>query len=227
MNGERLMFEPISITDFKSRTGIEPDFVMHATKVVSLRDLVPGSISAVHVMRRDYLSKLLRSVTLEGDGEHRPYEHCQIELARIDPSHLVIGQTFIQRSKYQDILEKFGNHLNGDFCVTPGTVASSAMVMYGQTRTGEDAIAHYIPPIIEVSGDNLFLLDGIHRNYLAMRVGTTIESVLVKGVKAPPPCDVRTWSDIKVVNKKPPREKRFYNLQPPLFRNLKWIGVDG
>jgi hypothetical protein len=178
-------------------------------------------------MRRSYLKRLLQSVTLEGDHQQRPYEHCEIELASIDPKHLAIGQTFVQRGKYQALIESFGSELEEDFCVSRGTAKCNALIMFGRTLDGEDAIAHYLPPIIEVSGDSHFLLDGIHRNFLVMRVGTTIESVLVKGVTVPPPCDAKTWSDVKVVDEKPPRAERFYNLHPPLFRNLKWIGVDG
>ncbi len=221
------MFEPIGLEDFEGRTGIVPNFTARATKIVSLRDLTHGLITSIQVMPKDYLDQLLRSVTLEGNKECRPFAECEISLARMDPNELVVGQTFIQRGKYQGLLEDFGNLLDASFCVTRGTAKRNAMIVYGQTRNGEEALAHYIPPIIEVTNGAQFLLDGVHRNFLVKQIGTNIESVLLKGVKAPLPCETGCWSDIKIVDTKPPREQRYYNLQPDLFRNLKWIGIDG
>lgn len=221
------MFEPISLEEFEGRTGLVPHSATRATKIVSLRNISPESITAVHVMRRNYLETLLRSVTLEGDENSKPYADCEIILARMDPHDLVVGQTFVQRSKYQDLLENFGDLLDSDFCVTRGTAKCNALMVFAKTDNGEEVVAHYVPPIIEATNGTQFLLDGIHRNFLVMRIGTTIESVLLKGVKSPLPCQIKNWSDIQVVDEKPPREQRFYDLQPHLFRDLKWIGVDG
>ena len=221
------MFEPISIEAFEDRTGIVPHFATQATKIVSLRDLAHGHITSVQVMPKPYLDKLLRSVTLEGDQECRPFANCEISLARMDPNELVLGQTFVQRGKYQGILEDFGNLMDSSFCVTRGTAKRNAMIVFGQTRNGEEVLAHYIPPIVEVSNGSQFLLDGVHRNFLVKQIGTNIETVLLKGVSTELPCQTSFWSDIRIVDQKPPREERFIGFQPHLFRNLKWIGVDG
>lgn len=221
------MFESISVETFTRRTGITPNFSMRASKIVSMRDLAHGSITGVQVMPKDYLRKLLHSVTLEGDTNHRPYKDCDIKLVRIDPNDLAVGQTFVQRSKYQDFLEEFSSILDESFCVTRGAAKCNALIVFGRTQSGEDVVAHYLPPIIEATNGTQFLLDGIHRNFLVKQIGTTIESIIVKGVSAPLPCTAKNWSDIHIVNEKPPRDQRFHNLQPSLFRNLKWIGVDG
>lgn len=221
------MFQKISIDDFEKRTGLVPQFAVKASRIVSLRDLNPHKVLAVQVMSRIYLEGLLRNIPLEGDANCKPYADCEITLVRMDPYDLVIGQTFVERGKYQSLLEDFGALLDGKFCVTRGTAKCNALTVFGQTYDGEDAVAHYLPPIIEATNGIQFLVDGIHRNFLVMRVGTTIESILLKNVKVPLPCEARSWLTINIVNAKPEREQRFYGLKPGLFRNLKYAGIDG
>lgn len=221
------MFEPIPFEEFVKRTGAEPHFTVTAQEIVSLRDIQPNTIAAVQVMPRPYLEGIIRNVVLEGDNKYKPYHNCEIALARMDPHDLQIGQTFVERKKYQSLLENFGNLLDDKFCVTRGTAKCNALIVFGKTKDGTDAIAHYVPPIIEVTNGTQFLLDGIHRNFLVMRVGTTIESILLKGIDLPLPCEVRSWQTINVVDEKPPRHERFYGLKTELFRNLKHAGIDG
>jgi hypothetical protein len=177
-------------------------------------------------MPEEYLKALLFSTVLEGDRSNKIYADCSIQRARIDPHHLEIGQTFIERPKYQKLLENLPQVYSG-FCVNHGFAKCSALIVYGQTSDGSSVVAHYVPPIIEVHNDRLFLLDGVHRDFLTMAVGTTVESVLIKGVKVPFPCDPRGWDEVRVVEQKPPRPERFRNLKPDLFRDLKWVGIDG
>jgi hypothetical protein len=145
----------------------------------------------------------------------------------MDPHDLVIGQTFVERGKYQALLEVFPSLFDGAFCVSRGSAKCNALIVFGQTRTGVPAVAHYLPPFVESSNTSRFLVDGIHRNFLVMRVGTTIESIVIKGVTEPLPCDAVSWGTIKSVDTKPPRGERFHNLEPARFRNLKFVGVDG
>ncbi len=221
------MFKPISLEEFIKRTGTEPHFTVTAQKIVSLRDIQPNTITAVQVMPRRYLEGMIRNIVLEGNEQYKPYQNCEISLVRMDPHDLQIGQTFVERKKYQSLLENFGTLLDDKFCVTRGTAKCNALIVFGKIKDGTDAIAHYVPPIIEVSNGIQFLLDGIHRNFLVMRIGTTIESILLKGVSLPLPCEARSWQTIRVVDEKPPRNERFYNLKPELFRNLKHAGIDG
>ncbi|MEK7464377.1 MAG: hypothetical protein AAB617_01215 [Patescibacteria group bacterium] len=221
------MFESIPLDEFVGRTGAQPRFASTAQKIVSLRDIRPGTITTVQVMPRRYLESMIRSITLEGDENRRPYANCEIKLARKDPYELEIGQTFVERMKYQSLLETFEVLFDEDFCVTRGVAKCNALIIFGKTQDGEDAIAHYIPPIIESSNNVQFLLDGIHRNFLVMRIGTTIESIVLKGVDTPLPCETRNWSTIRVVDEKPLKHERFYDLKPELFRNLKRSGIDG
>ena len=221
------MFTPIPLNDFELRTGIDKSVFQNGYRisgVVSLRDIV--KVLEVRIMPVNYLKRLLLNVTLEGNPEEKIYQNCEITTARMDPSHLIIGQTFIQRRKYQAFLEAFHNTLQ-DYCVTRGIAKCTALIIIGEDKYGTVSVAHYLPPIIEENKGRLCLLDGIHRNFLVMSVGTTLESIIIKKVTTSFPCDLNSWNRVRIVDEKPPREERYFNLRPDLFRDLKIIGIDG
>lgn len=221
------MFNNLEMEDFRRRTGISDRYLftsgLSAEKVVSLRDM--PQILDLRVMPMPYLERLLAHVTLAGDPNIRPYESATVETVRMDPANLLVPQTFIERKKYQGFLEGFQNVFRG-FCVTKGVAKCTALIVLGKTADGVLAIAHYIPPIIEDHG-RLCLIDGMHRNFLVMTVGTTLETIVLRGVSARFPCTPQDWSAVHVVDTKPPKEERFFDLMPDLFRDLKGVGIDG
>lgn len=221
------MFDPITLDEFHRRTGLNPTFSSTADQIVSLRDINPEEISSVQIMPRAYLEKIIRNIVLEGNPTERPYAKCDIQLVRIDPHDLKLGQTFVERPKYQSLLERFGNLFGDSFCTSRGTAKCGPLIVFGKTREGVDAVAHYVPPIIESTNGTQFLLDGVHRNFLVMRVGTTIESIVIKNVETPLPCDVQSWDTVRAVDQKPPRSERFSGLRTEFFRNVKHAGIDG
>lgn len=222
------MLQVISLEIFEARTGISRDTMTplwsNALGVVSLRDLV--SVQAIQVMSEEYLLKILCSTTLEGNKSVLAYRGCTIQRTRLDPHNMLVGQTFVEHSKCRRILEHLSNIFDG-FCVSRGFAKSIPLVVLGTTSDGFCAIAHYLPPIVEQHNGGIHLLDGVHRCYLAGAVGTTIEAIVLRGVQIPFPCDVNTWGSLRLVDEKPPRAERFYNLRPDIFRDLKWVGVDG
>ncbi len=220
------MFTDVGMYEFRQRTMI-PDNQLEAwtdaKKVTSLRNI--RRIIDLRVMPMFYLEQLLRNVTLAGDSSVYPYRHATIETVRMDPASLLVPQTFIERKKYQGFLEGFQNIFKG-FCVTRGVAKCTALIVFGETIDGTLAIAHYLPPIIEDHG-RLQLIDGMHRNFLVMTVGTTLETIVVRGVTGQFPCTPQGWAAVKVVDEKPPKGERFFNLTPNLFRDLKRVGIDG
>ncbi len=223
------MFVPIPLNDFESRTGLRlrdlcPAWQPDDTKVVSLRDIVV--VNSVQAMPVDYLSRLLDGVSLEGDPLARPFRGCRVDLLRLDPEILRVSQTFIERDKYRALVENFPNFF-GDFCLTRGIAKMTAIIVTGVLADGSMGVAHYLPPVVEEHGGELFLLDGTHRNYLIRAAGTTIESVVIRGVKAEFPCRPHWWAGVQPVDAKPPRDQRFHGLVKELFRDLKNIGIDG
>lgn len=222
------MFEAIRLVDFAGRIGMCAKEAIPtwgaAESVVSLRELI--SVEAVQPMRREYLSALMKNVVLAGDATMRVYAASNVQTMRIDPHSVLLGQTFVERAKYQSFLENFEAMFTA-FCVPRGMAKLGACIVLGKTADGRYAIAHYIPPIIEIVGDRPTLLDGVHRMFLARQIGTTLETVMVDKVAAPFPADLHEWNKVNIVTEKPPLEKRFSNLRRDLFRNLKYVGVDG
>lgn len=222
------MFIPIDLSTFSERTGIGGELLVSAwadaRQVVSLRDL--RTIVDLRPMPRVYVEKLIRNIGLDGDPATKPYLGCEIRQERIEPSALMIGQTFVERAKYRAILEEFDG-VFADFSVPRGISKLTAHIALGRTADGAMAMAHYLPPIIEEHGGRRLLLDGIHRNYVVKNAGTTIECIVIGNVAMPFPCDPQDWGSIKPVDAKPPKEQRYFNLRPELFRDVKRIGIDG
>lgn len=222
------MFEKIAFSTFRDRTGIDLSRLSHAwadvRSVVSLRDAT--TIESLQVMPREYLGRLLDSVCLQGDPAKKVYVGSTFRTVHVDPNHLMIGQSFVERGKYQAFLESF-EHVFDGFCTSRGVAKCTALIALCRLADGSRAIAHYVPPIIEEHGGKLCLVDGIHRNFLVRTIGATIEAVVVQGVTCPLPYDPQSWERVQVVAEKPAKDKRFFNLQPELFRDLKFTGIDG
>ena len=210
---------------FIRRTGLNlPTISSDIHRIVAMKDLV--TIDNLIAMPKEYMIQLLQSVTLEGDNTIYPYKDAIIKTRRIDPKSLLIGQTFVERGKYMNLIENITNIFDS-FCVSSGFAKCTSFIVIGRTADGISAIAHYLSPIIEVFNDNECLIDGVHRNYITRAAGTTIESIVIKNVSTQLPCEFDIWEKVRVVNEKPPREERFINLDKYFFRNLAWSGIDG
>ena len=221
------MFETIDLGTFEKRTGLRaPDngAWQRVVGIVSLRDLV--SIERIELMNDEYLTRLLQGVTLVGEPGARPYEGCKIRRMRIDPEMVSVGQRFVEKEKLLNLQTALFDifHRTG---ATKGFAKKCAMVILGHVKSGDLAMAHYLPPIIERHGEMHGLLDGVHRSFTAMRTGTTIEAIRISNVTAPFPCGFGKWRDVRMVAEKPPKPERFHDLKPELFRDLKYIGIDG
>lgn len=218
------MKEPINRKLFEDRIGIRiPTIPGEIHCVVPMKDIM--HIEAIHLMPKAYLETLIRNVTLEGDPSCFPYKNADIEYGRIDPHMLHVGQTFVERGKYQKLIESLSN-LFGGFHSNQGFAKCTSLIVIGYTNEGKLVVAHYLTPIIEVHSRHN-LIDGVHRNFITRAIGTTIESITLRGIETPPPCTFQSWENVTVVEKKPPREERFKDLNTFYFRNLGWAGIDG
>lgn len=213
--------------EFKFRTGIDINtqllFEEKIMAIVSLRDL--AQVRCVQVMPSTYLRRLVESVSLVGNNDVRPFAGCKISRVRMDPRMLLVGQTFVENSKLL-ALDDF-EHIFSGHDVPFGISKKGSFLIYGVDNEGQTVLAHYLPPIVEWTGGRHRLLDGLHRCYHTMTSGTTIEVLKIHHVTAAFPCESMTWQSVERVNEKPPKEKRFFGLQEDLFRDLKFIGIDG
>ncbi len=213
------MFDPIDLDDFEKRTGIarrDGTLWGGAGRIVSLRDLV--LIEDIRAMKMDYLERLMHSVTLVGNPSIRPFAGCKVRRMQFDPKQVSIGQTFVERKKCMIWLENDVDKLFQGFDIPDGPLSKRSMIILGRTAVGEQAIAHYLPPIVERHGHMLVFMDGIHRAFTALRMHPSLEAIKISDVKVPFPADLQSWEDIKPVDTKPPRAERFFN---------KHIGIDG
>ncbi|MEA3249531.1 MAG: hypothetical protein U9Q03_04195 [Patescibacteria group bacterium] len=222
------MFNPIELREFEKRTGNRRldyhNLWDSADRIVSLRDITDTYVVAD--MPLSYLGRILKNVTLVGNPRVYPYEDKDIQTLRVDPGGVRIGQTFLERRKILALMEEFPNVFE-EFTTTRGIAKLNAKIVLGRTADDSIAIAHYLPPIVEQHGCRMILLDGIHRFFLMLRSGTTIETVVVYGIERPFPASVQKWDSIRMVETKPPKDERFFDLKPGLFRDLKSVGVDG
>lgn len=222
--------DPIEFGEFLRRVGMDSaDFglniVNHIEKVVSLRKIKKPIL--INSMPEDYLFNLLRSIGTAGDPERKVYSRAEVLLLRMDPNGLMIGQTFVSRPKYIAIMENFKNIFNG-FTLPRGLSKLTPLIVIGKDNENQISLAHYIPPIFEVHAFVPIIMDGIHRDFIILNAGTTIQSVVINNIQTPFPCRPMHWSDIKVVDVKPERmEDRYFDLNRGLFRDLKSVGIDG
>lgn len=176
-------------------------------------------------MPTTYLKTLISQITLV-NSDIRPYADSPIELVGIDPSVLRIGQKFVEWEKVRSLLVDFPEIFKG-YCLSRGIVNSLPVMILGYTKDNVRAMAHYLPPIVEENTGKQLLLDGIHRNFLVNRVGAVLQAIRIRKVMMPFPGKPQSWERIKLVAEKPPPEERYFDLKPELFRDLKYIGIDG
>lgn len=220
----------IAREDFEARTGIrrDPDGPWsRADRIVSLRDL--ASVAAVEYMRiDDYLLPLLDAVTLAGHPDRHPYSGCRIVRTQVDPSVLLVGQRFVERKKCAVWFEDSAvDRLLRSCDIETGPLAKRAMRVLGTAEDGLPAVAHYVPPVIEEYEGACYVLDGIHRSHVSRRLHPSMQAVKILGVRERPPFSLHEWDEVDLVDAKPAMDKRYFDLDPAQFRDLKSVGIDG
>lgn len=203
-----------------------PD-VSNVTQIVPLR-MIRRVTSPPIPISQDLLVRLLRRVrTMDNQ---LPFLGASFLTLKIDPRHLKVGQRFIYRENYLRLMENIPD-LFHQFPSGNGYLSDlGAYFIFGETETKEYALACYIPPLIEQHGEHLAIMDGVHRDFIVKQAGSTINAVLIRGVEIAFPCSMHGWEDTKVIplSEKPEQmADRYFDLRPELFRNLKYLGIDG
>lgn len=206
---------------------------LHLPKVKRVRTIVPlrdmQNIESLIPISAEMLNYILRSIrTMSG---HKAFPRGHVHMLNLDPRQLRVGQKFVYRETYQKIMEDVPNIFKA-FLVSNGDGLGNLgpYFAFGTTAQNEYAMACYIPPVVEKHGLDMVIMDGIHRNFIARQAGTTINAIVIDKVQMPFPCGFREWSDIKVIpaSEKPAElNKRYFDLNAELFRDLKYLGIDG
>ncbi len=213
--GEKTFRENLCLPNFKN-----------VKRVVPLRYL--KSITTAPIpMTIEMLLKFISHIrTLDNQ---KPFLRATVELRKVDPNHLKIGQKFVYRENYQSLLENL-TCLFRRFAIPSGVSELGAYFIFGEDNDGLPALACYLPPIIEQHGTDLIIMDGIHRDYITMQIGGTVNAVIVRKVALPFPCGPHSWEEINVIGlTEKPKDinERYFELKKELFRDLKYYGIDG
>lgn len=195
-------------------------------RVVRLRDI--KKITSLVPMSRGFLENLLRRVKT-GNGRF-PFEESHFRLIGLRPTELRIGQRFVYREKYQQLMEGVADIFR-DFMVTAGGIADlGPFTIVGLDEDNDCCLAYYLPPLIEKHGDALATMDGIHRSFIAKQTGKTHTAIMIERVNVPFPCGMRSWDEGRVISladRPADMRDRYFGMQQELFRDLKSVGIDG
>jgi hypothetical protein len=222
--GEYLKRLELNIEDFEKKLQLPQ--VNEVTKIIPLREL--HKIESIVPIGSDLLLYLIRRIrTLDGQ---MPFTNSTIRQVVVNPNQPKIGQKYVYRENYQQLLENISGIFNPLLGEWGGLGNLGAYFVFGYNSDNKYSMACYIPPIIEVHKSKPLIMDGIHRNYIARQTGLTINALIVKNVSIPFPCSPKNWNEIQVIslsNKPKNLEDRYFELQKGLFRDLKYLGIDG
>lgn len=115
-----------------------------------------------------------------------------------------------------------------EYLICSGIYDLGAFVLTGLDAQGNHCLAYYLPPIIEQHKKGLIIMDGIHRNFINR--SHAINAIIIDNVKIPFPCSHHSWKEIQVIplkNKPKDIKKRYFDINSDLFRDLKYLGIDG
>lgn len=195
-------------------------------KILPLKSI--EQVQSIIPINSDMLLYLISRIkTLDGQS---PFKSSRIRQVVVNPSQLKIGQKYVYRENYQNLLESVSNIFRNFLGEWGGLGNLGAYFVFGLDENNHYSMACYLPPIIEVHESKPFIMDGIHRNYIGRQTGLTINALIVKNVDIPFPCSPRKWEEIKVIplDDKPKNlEDRYFDLKKELFRDLKYLGIDG
>ncbi len=200
-----------------------PDF-SKIQMIIPLRFM--RSVSELMPIRDDMLRHIISRVkTMNG---HNPFAGADIRCTKAIPENLKIGQKFVYREKLTEIIDtkKYFKHL----AMPTGVSELGAWFICGTDENGRPALSCYMPPIIERHEKNTVIMDGIHRNYIAMSFGISMSVIHIENIGIPFPCGMKDWSECRSIplSEKPSDiNERYFTLTKELFRDLKFMGIDG
>lgn len=206
---------------------LQPARVYAIEQIVPLRAI--AEVLTMHPLRLETLTYFMRHIPTR-DGQFPYAKLKKAMVTRVDPHRLLIGQRFIYRDKYQTILEGLQNLFDRFAYGSGGFADLGAYYVFGLDHHGDYVLACYIPPIIEIHGQEKIIMDGVHRSYIARQTGVHPTVVLLDNVEVPFPCQVEPWHKAQVIalaDRPSKMADRYFSLEPNYFRDLSHLGIDG
>lgn len=192
------------------------------SEIVSVKEI--KEVISVEMMTEEFLIRLIKSVKLLNSNVE-PYKESSIVQTHLDPTTLLIGQTFVEKEKLRKIKKNIAFLVNQSPRVT-NFAELPPLIIKGFNSDGERVSSYYLPPIIEEHNGKSCIIDGNHRCYIANEMKIPINVILIKNAISPP-CGFDTLDSVKITKRKPKSGKRLINGNLKLFRDFKDVGIDG
>lgn len=213
---------PVELIEERIRHRLNGELPDYKT-VVSPRAL--KFVRKLCIMQEESLKALIRGIPLRGTSV-LPYAHSEIEVALTEPKNFRVGQRFVLERKLLGLMTDLPQRIFQGFC-SGGFSSLPPAEIYGIDFNDREVIALYIPPVLEYIGSQKVLLDGIHRSFICRGVGAPLNAVHVYNPSEELPFTPTSWQECSNVSEKPGKENRYFNLNPKLFRDLTFVGIDG
>lgn len=164
----------------------------------------------------DNLEKRVREVTLLNDQTVFPYKVAQISLRSVTPRDIKVTSYYVLdtnilfiRNLHRKILQQ-GYDI---FQLTQGLLI----------QVNEEDPREIVPPVVEVENGIPFILDGLHRAYVADAINSTLNVLCIRDVSVDAYALPNEWSEIRIrqsVPDSPFEKKRYREGYRDLYRNL-------
>ncbi len=183
----------IDSTEYLARLGLNRvDFEkqLKLPQTDKIKNIIPlkeiKEVQSIIPINSDLLLFLIRKIkTLDGQ---LPFQNSTIRQVVVNSNQLKIGQKYVYRENYQQLLESISGIFRNFLGEWGGLGNLGAYFVFGLNGDGGYSMACYIPPIIEVHNSRPMIMDGIHRNYIGRQTGLSINALIVKNVRVPFPC---------------------------------------
>ena len=190
--------------------------------IVPLRSIAEAT--EITLMSEALFKTLMRSVPIK-NTKRKPYANSEIDVYRIQPRGLHVGQTFVYQGKINTILSNSGLRFQG--YTSLGVSEMMPSIIFGKDHEDEKVLALYVPPIVEHHKEGSILLDGLHRCFLCETVGASTLAIHILNPSEEIPFDPFRWDKIQYVQEKPEQGNWYKNLKKELFRDLNYVAIDG
>lgn len=184
----------------------------HGCRDITSSDIEDFKVDLKSFRTKESLIDSVSQVTILGDREFKIYEGAVISIESIpinliQPSACYLLKSGVdQQENFHDFLK--AKHSFEIFNLETGLIYS---------QDGKD---HFIsPPVVEhyteENGEEVYvLIDGIHRVFVAKKLGhETLNVILVRGAKLPPASMPVPWGKVKTMDVPPPTDEK------KVFRN--------
>ncbi|HCU70546.1 MAG TPA: hypothetical protein DIC35_02185 [Candidatus Moranbacteria bacterium] len=166
------------------------------------------------------LETRIRKVTLLNDKEIFPYQEAQISLEEVIPRDIKITSYYALEKNLSFIRSLHRKLLRQGYDIFQLTIGLVIQI-------NEEDPRELVPPVVEVENDIHFILDGLHRAYVADAIGSPLNVMVVKNASVEAYALPNEWSEIRIRQEVPENsfeKKKYREGYRNLYRDLPGTG---